>query len=142
MMFDPGATEVVKTVRLYPESGGLLSRAVDQGVLRAVLWLIRQYPFAAGALVLLGAQLILYYVLGMLGLRRLPFEVSVLFVWISLYFVLVSGIPAATARFRMPVMPLLCISAGHAIARWRQKGHQEPLDVFEVEGAQAPQSAS
>jgi 4-amino-4-deoxy-L-arabinose transferase-like glycosyltransferase len=131
VMLDPAITEIMKLLRRYPENGGLLSRTQDQGFFRAVLWLIRQYPETALALPLLGTQLLLYYFLGLVGLRRLPIEVSALLIWLFTYFVLVSGSSAAVARFRMPVMPLVCISAGIAIADWianRKRLAAAPLD--------------
>ncbi|HJX84587.1 MAG TPA: hypothetical protein VJ723_09605, partial [Candidatus Angelobacter sp.] len=54
------------------------------------------------------------------GLRRIPFAVAFFFCAIFSYFVLVSGIPAAVARYRVPIMPLVCICAGVAIAQWRK----------------------
>lgn len=118
VLFDPGVTDILKVFRLYPESGGLLSRALDQGFARSILWLVKQYPVAAIALLLLGCQLLLYYVLALAGLRRLPSAVSLLFVTIVLYFVVVSGVPAAVARYRVPFMPIVCICAGIGIACW------------------------
>lgn len=118
MLFDPGVTDLLKVVRLYPESGGLLTRVVDQGAVRAIFWLVRQYPVTVAALLLLGTQLISYYSLALVGLREVPFDMGVLFAWIVLYFVLVSGGPAGLARYRVPIMPLVCISAGVAIANW------------------------
>jgi len=55
------------------------------------------------------------------GLRRLPAEISAFFVSVAVYFILVSGGPIATARYRSPFMPLICISAGVAIANWPEK---------------------
>lgn len=121
VMFDPAVTDALKVVRLYPESGGLSSRAVDQGLFWATLWLIWQYPIAAAVLLLLGAQLILSYALGLMGLRRLPLDVAVLLVFLVCYFLLVSGGPAGAARLRTPIMPLVCIMAGVALADWRAK---------------------
>jgi len=38
-----------------------------------------------------------------------------LFVITASYLVLVSGMPGANARYRLPVMPLVCIAAGAAL---------------------------
>lgn len=123
VLFEPGATEILKVLRLYPEFGGLLSRALDQGFWRAALWLFHEHPIAAVLLPLLLAQLLLYYAFALAGLRRLPLDAKFLFVSLVVYFVLVSGIPAAVARFRVPIMPLVCISAGIGAAEWCMKKH-------------------
>lgn len=119
MLLDTGATAILHAVRLYPERGGLLSRTADQGLYRGMIWLVQQYPIVGLAFLFLGIQLFLYYVLALLGVRQLPFAVGCFFASLVLYFVLVSAGPAATARFRGPVMPLVCMSAGVAIANWR-----------------------
>ena len=116
-LFDTSATRILREVKLYPQQGGLLSRVIDQGFSRGVLWLIRYYPITALLFLLLAIQLILYYVLALVGLRAFPLAVSCLFVGILLYFVLVSGGPISNGRLRMPVMPLVCLSAGAALAR-------------------------
>jgi len=121
VVFDPGITDLLKVVRLYPESGGLLSRTLNVGFMRATLWLIREHPISAVLLPLLEAILVGYYALAIAGLRRLPFDMAFAFMTVVLYFVLVSGLPGAVARFRVPMMPLVCISAGVAIAYWKTK---------------------
>jgi 4-amino-4-deoxy-L-arabinose transferase-like glycosyltransferase len=125
VLLDPAATEVLKLFRLYPESGGLLYRAVDQGPLRSALWLVRQYPIAALAVLLLGLQLGLYYILALVGLCRIPGQMGALFLALIFYFVLISGGPMSQARFRAPIMPLVCIAAGVAMARWYGNGGQK-----------------
>ena len=117
--FEPGTTELLKLFRLYPETGGLLVRVHDQGFTQATLWLLRQYPVTIVVLPLLAAQMVLYYVLALVGLRRLPAAVKVTFIIMIVYFTVVSGMPAAVARYRVPFMPLLCVCAGGAIAQWR-----------------------
>jgi hypothetical protein len=121
VMLDPAVTEVLKTLRLYPESGGLLSRTVDQGLFRAAVWLVRQYPEALLGLIVLGIQLLLYYVFAAMGLRLLPLETTVILIFLVVYFMLVSGFPADGLRYRMPIMPLVCISAGVAVAGYKLK---------------------
>jgi len=118
VLLDPAATAVLKPLQLYPESGGLLHRAADEGLFRSTRWLLRQYPIAALALPLLGMQLGLYYFLAIAGLRWIPCEVGALFVSLFFYFILISGGPMSEARFRAPIMPLVCIATGVAMAHW------------------------
>ena len=91
-----------------------------------MLWLIRQYPKVGVAFLVLGAQLLFYYVLGLSGLRRLPKEASVFFVFLSMYFVLISGSSYAVGRYRMPIMPLICIAAGAAIVHYSGQSFERP----------------
>jgi len=120
-LFDTSATRILREVKLYPQQGGLLSRVIDQGVFRGVLWLIREYPITAGLFVLLAIQLLLYYLFGLIGLRAFPLVLACFFVWTTAYFVLVSGGPIGTGRLRAPIMPLVCLSAGTTLARFRRR---------------------
>lgn len=126
VIFDPAVTDIMKLLHLYPESGGLLYRSADQGPVSATIWLLRHYPAVGIALPLLGAQLLLYYILGFVGLRRLPLDARAFFIFVFAYFVLVSGSAYAVSRYRGPVMPLICIAAGAAIASWG-KARTAPL---------------
>lgn len=121
VVFDPGASEMLKAVRLYPEEGGLLARLQDEGFVPTTLWLFQHYPITLFVLPLLAAQLLLYYALGALGLRYLPLAGRVILSTICMYLVLVSGMPGAVARYRTPFMPLVCVCAGAAIARWSER---------------------
>ena len=116
-LFDTAATRILREVKLYPQEGGLLARVIDQGVFRGFLWLIREYPVTAMLFVLLAMQLLLYYLLAIVGLRAFPTVVTSFFVWTVAYFVLVCGGPIGHGRYRMPIMPLVCLSAGAALAR-------------------------
>ena len=121
VLFEPGATEILKILHLYPEAGGLLSRTLNEGFISATWWLVRQYPATAILIPLLMLQLLLYYAVGIVGLLRLPMAIQCLFVVTIIYLVLVSGFPAAMSRFRVPIMPIVCICAGIGIANRAKK---------------------
>jgi 4-amino-4-deoxy-L-arabinose transferase-like glycosyltransferase len=121
MLLDPAATELLKVIGVYPEQGGLLVRTVEQGYGRALLWLARNYPSALVALLVLGAQLALYYGVALAGLRWMSRDVAVVFLLLTLWLLALSGGPAAVPRYRTPMMPLVCIAAGVAVACWRKK---------------------
>jgi 4-amino-4-deoxy-L-arabinose transferase-like glycosyltransferase len=121
VIFNPGVTEVLRSAGIYPDSNNPLVSKLDQGFIRATLWLFQQYPATAILIPLMVMQLLFYYSLALSGLRRIPLEVGFLFCMLLLYFVLVSGFPSAMARYRVPVMPLVCICAGVAVANWRSK---------------------
>ncbi|HLJ86680.1 MAG TPA: glycosyltransferase family 39 protein [Candidatus Angelobacter sp.] len=118
VMFDPYVTEILRSAKLYPQVGGLLNRLQEEGIIRSLLWLMQNYPVTALMLPLLMIQLLTYYLLGGLALRRLPAETSLILLAISLYFVVIAGFPAAVGRYRAPFIPLICICAGAELAFW------------------------
>lgn len=117
MLLDPGAVDLLRLLGAYPTSGGLLGRAVDRGLAATALELCRERPLVAAASAVLGIWLAVYYALAVMGLwrqrRRAPFPW--LLVATLAYFALVSGGPQALARFRAPMMPLVCALAGGAL---------------------------
>jgi 4-amino-4-deoxy-L-arabinose transferase-like glycosyltransferase len=121
LLFNPGVTEVLRELGLFPTDRTAFTTQFDRGYFSAVWWLLRQYPLAAVLLPLMLAQLLLYYALAFLGLRKLPLEIRIFMVGMCVYFVLVSGFLTAGARFRMPIMPLVCVAAGVAIVGWKDK---------------------
>jgi hypothetical protein len=94
-----------------------LSEALDRGLFSGAVWLWKNYPATIVLLPFMMALLLCYYILAVRGLGKIPLDVRVLMISIFVYFVLVSGFPAAVARYRAPVMPLVCICAGIGIAR-------------------------
>lgn len=75
------------------------------------------YPLSVAVFATLGLELFLYYAAAVLGLRSLAPTTSVLIVLMIAYFVVVSGMPLAEARYRVPFMPLICIAASPAVAQ-------------------------
>ena len=129
VMFNPGVSELLIDLKLYPKVGSPISRELDHGFVHTAGWLLREYPVTAIALPLMLLQLLLYYVFAIKGLRRIPSEVAVFFCAVFSYFVLVSGMPAAVARYRAPIMPLVCICAGIAIAAWKTRKANVPAQI-------------
>jgi 4-amino-4-deoxy-L-arabinose transferase-like glycosyltransferase len=120
LMLDPGVTDLLKPLNLYREGSGLLSRLSDEGLIKSTWWFIRSNPAGGVLLVVLGAQLALYYLFGLRGLFHIPTEPRMLLIWLLLYLILVSGGPAGLARYRLPIMSLVCIAAGAGIAGKRK----------------------
>jgi hypothetical protein len=88
---------------------------MNQGMWAATLWLFKEYPAAAMLFPLLIAQLLLYYGLGLLGLRYLSRELRFFFAAAFVYLLLVSGHPGMMARYKIPLLALVAIPAGAAI---------------------------
>jgi hypothetical protein len=121
---DPGATQLLLELRLYPASGGMLAHVVNQGMLGAGLFLFETYPVVGVVTVILGTQLLVYYASALNGLRYLGLEPALFIGWTALYFFLVSGGPLAESRLRLPIMLVVCILGGVGIANWiaRRRG--------------------
>jgi hypothetical protein len=131
-LFNPGVTELMIDLGRYPIQGAPVSPKLEQGVLQAGLWLIREYPWTAILTPLMAAQLLMYYGLAVVGVSRLTLDVRCVFWGIVLYFTMVSGIPGAVSRWRTPIMPVVCICAGVAASRW--KADSPSAAVSEVSG--------
>lgn len=120
VLFAPGATEILRIIGLYPQGGGLMNRLQNEGFVAAVIWLVRTNPLTAFLLPLLALQLAVYYMLALFGLRRLNLSVRITWLALGAYFVMICGMPGAVARYRGPLMPMVCICAGAAIAHYRE----------------------
>lgn len=116
ILFDSGGTVFASLLGIYPKNGGLLSHTLDQGMVASASSFIRSYPLAAGLFLFLEFLLVVSYAVGFLGLPKLPREMRILFVAVALYFTLASAMPGAVARYRAPVMPLVCLAAGAELA--------------------------
>jgi hypothetical protein len=120
MMLDPGGVEYLKLFKLYPQSGGLLGRIVDQGLTRTLMSLRKELPSVFWSTALLGTILIFYWLAASVGAclawRSYTAELIVVLTLV-LYFVVVSGGPNSLERFRHPVMPMVCLLAGYALSR-------------------------
>jgi Dolichyl-phosphate-mannose-protein mannosyltransferase len=120
LMLDPGGVEYLKLFKLYPESGGLLGRIVDQGLTRTVLLLRKEAPAIFWSSAILGVILILYWLAASIGFwlawRSYAADLIVMLTF-GLYFVILSGGPNSLERFRHPVMPMVCLLAGYALSR-------------------------
>lgn len=114
LLVDPGAADLLRLLDRYPTAGGMLGRAVDEGLVAAALDLFRERPLTAAVSVLLGLWLAVYYALAAAGLMRERGRAP--FPWLVLltigYFALASGGPQALARFRVPIVPLVCALGG------------------------------
>jgi len=115
-MFNPGVSELLGDIGLYPRTDGRISSMLAQGYVKATLWLVREYPVTAIAIPLMLGLTLFYYLFALIALRHIPLSAAFFLVAVCTYFILASGIPAAQARYRAPIMPLVCIGAGIGIA--------------------------
>ncbi len=115
--FTPCAADLLRLLGAYPQDGP--RRVVNEGPLRAARSLVRTHPCTAVAMAALEAGLLGLYLLavrGMLcgGARR---EALWLLLGTMLYFLAVSGGAQAVGRYRLPVMPIVCIFAAAGLRR-------------------------
>jgi hypothetical protein len=121
--FTPCATELLQLLRLYPNGAVMPHRILNEGVLSSLLRVLQAEPVTAGAMILLELLLLALYAAAIYGLCRgrgktLP---NLLLSAVALYFLLISGGAQAVGRYRVPVMPELCILAGAGLAALRKE---------------------
>jgi 4-amino-4-deoxy-L-arabinose transferase-like glycosyltransferase len=123
VILDPGGTENLKHLGLYPNDGYLGLMQADHGIFVTLWWAVRNRPLVGAVDLLLGAVLAVYYGLAVFGIsRRAAHATLVLTVaLIAVYFVAVSGGPAGRCRYRCPVMPIVALFAGAGLARMTSK---------------------
>jgi hypothetical protein len=89
------------------------AEAHDVGPVETALRLFRTYPWQSAGLVVLEIVLLGLYLLAVRGLlrRRAPVAILCLLLGVSLYFLAVSGGAEGGGRYRLPIMPLVCMLA-------------------------------
>ncbi len=117
-MLEPSAIEYLKMYNLYPTQGGLLGATIENGLFSTLSSLYRDKPLVFWSTLALALPLLGYYVLALIGLisdrmyRRAP---VVMLIAIAGYFLVVAGGPVSVARYRHPLMPVVCLLAGHGL---------------------------
>lgn len=123
VILDPGGTENLKHLGLYPNDGYLGLMQADHGIFVTLWWTVRNRPLVAAVDLLLGAVLAIYYALAAFGIslkgacKALVLTVTLIVV----YFVVLSGGPAGRCRYRSPVMPIVALFAGAGLAKITSK---------------------
>jgi hypothetical protein len=114
---------------LYPEDPGPNAGLVNENPVRLVIRLIKEYPWAAAqrlvfefvlfGLYLLAARGIIFVARGV-SLDRIHNQCFWMLLGTSLYLLAITGIgggPGADARYRLPIMPVVCILAAAGARR-------------------------
>ena len=118
-LIDPGVTEYLILFKHYQWSGGLLGQILDQGLFVTFKGFTRSMPiFFVSLLTLTGLFLVVLYCSTALAMfqKGLPHGVStVVIVCILAYYLLISGGPVGYHRFRLPIMPLICVFSGYGL---------------------------
>lgn len=119
-LFDPGGIEYLRLLGAYPAQGGLLGRAVDEGLLAALRHLMSERPGAFWISIALGLMLLDYLSFSMVGMltRKCRLDMmAVVLISLVAGLLLLSGGPQSEGRFRHPIMPILCVFAGVGLVR-------------------------
>jgi 4-amino-4-deoxy-L-arabinose transferase-like glycosyltransferase len=117
MMFDPGAVDYLKLFGRYKEGSGLLGRIVDRGAVETIRGFFYERPLLFWANTLFGGVLLFYLCCAAGGIINcIRYRVTIAMIVVpALYIVAMSGGPHALGRFRMPLMPVICVFAGVAL---------------------------
>lgn len=119
-IFDPDSTDFLKLFDLYPKRGGLLGILVDQGAVKAMqgLFVTRPLVFWSNAVLFPLLAINLTCACVVLFSKRLMRDPCILVALLIItYYLLISGGPWASGRFRHPAMPIMSILAGYGISR-------------------------
>ena len=119
-IFDPGATSFLIFFKLYPHGGGggLFEAMRNTGILKATGELAAKKPFVFWSNVLLLPIELLYLLCACVVpfSRRLMREPTIIAAMLTvIYYLVISGGPAACGRFRHPAMPIICVLAGYGL---------------------------
>jgi hypothetical protein len=119
-IFDPGSIEFLRFFDLYPKRGGLLGVLVDQDAVKTMETLLYTRPLVFWSNVVLLPLLAITLLCACVVLfsKRLMRDPCILTaLLIATYYLLISGGPGASGRFRHPAMPIISILAGYGIYR-------------------------
>jgi hypothetical protein len=119
--FNPSASIFISVLNSSLDDETYL-RERDQGPLRAALWAAQAHPGQTAVMAALEVILLALYLFAAKGTLRggAPGVCLWLLLGVSLYFLGVSGVLGA-ARFRLPVMPVVCVLAAAGILRRKEE---------------------
>ena len=121
--FSPGATELLQLLGMYPADDAMPHRIVNEGALASLRRVASVHPEVFLVMALFVGYLLLLYVFAIVGSFKGTQKKTELLaiVGVAAYFLLISGGAQAVARYRLPIVPELCILAGGEVAVMRQK---------------------
>lgn len=120
----PAAAEVLEMAGLETEARP--ERVLDKGAVRSAWQMARAAPVHAATMALFEFWLLGLYLLAARGAcsGRLTKTALGLLLGTSLYFLAISGGVQAVGRFRMPVMPIICVLAGVGLSGLCRAGRE------------------
>lgn len=127
--FTPCATELLQLVGAYPSGDSMPRRVLNEGVGSSLLRVIELQPTVAMTMATLEGLLLVLYVFAVRGCigRGRPSVAVVTLAGIAFYFLIISGGAQAVGRYRIPVMPELCILAAGGLSIFSTKKNAGPI---------------
>ena len=113
-LFDPGGTKYVKLFQGESDQIQFYAYVVNHGYLKTILLLFQERPLMFWVNLIPAILLLGYYFLAAIGLFRNPPSAweALTLMGVALYFLLVSAGPADGPRFRVAIVPIICLFAG------------------------------
>lgn len=112
----PGATEFLQLIDAYPPTDKMPQRLVNEGIQSSIAQVAREHPGVATVMILFSGFAIFLYAAAFAGVVSKRQSAGVLILsGTALYFLMISGGAQAVARYRLPVIPELCILASGGI---------------------------
>jgi hypothetical protein len=133
-LIDPGVTEYLIMFKRYSWSGGLLGQVLDQGLFVTFKGFATTMPiFFFGLLTFMALYLVASFGSALMALfhKGFPYGISTAAILCILaYYLLVSGGPVGYHRFRLPIMPLVCVFSGYGLfLMYRRQRRQEDRNL-------------
>jgi hypothetical protein len=109
--FTPGAADLLRMLDAWPQDWP--KRVVNEGPIKAALRLALAHPWLALTMAAMEGFLLTLYLFALRGVVRggaRPAQLCLL-LGVAIYFVAVSGGAQAVGRYRLPMMPVVCVLA-------------------------------
>jgi hypothetical protein len=127
--FTPCAADLLQLLGAFPSNASMPHRVVNEGIFTAIRRIVLSHPWQAAIMVVMEAFLLLLYRCAIRGsfYGQGNKAIVLTLIGIALYLLFISGGAQAVGRYRLPVMPELCILAAGALCVPRSKQKRSPL---------------
>lgn len=114
----PCASEWLQLLHAYPDEKTMPGRVLNEGIGRSFMRVLAANPKVAVVMIALEVPLLVLYAAALPGAARAGGDKAALclLAGVALYFLLISGGAQAVGRYRVPVMPELCVLAAGGVA--------------------------
>jgi hypothetical protein len=110
--FTPSATELLQLLNAYPPTETMPHRILNEGIIASFWRVFLAHPAVAFIMALIELCLLILYAFAIRGFfATMRNSMTLMLAGIALYFLLISGGAQAVGRYRLPIMPELCILA-------------------------------